>query len=47
MVRASAFRSRGRNTPFEGWTLRGGVLATIVAGRAVFVNDALLGRATL
>jgi dihydroorotase len=46
-VRAAAFRSRGRNTPFEGWTLRGGVVATIVGGTAVFVNESLLGRARL
>jgi dihydroorotase len=46
-VRAASFRSRGRNTPFEGWSLRGGVLATIVGGRPVFVNGSLLGRASL
>jgi dihydroorotase len=32
------FRSRSRNTPFHGWTLRGGVAATIVGGRVVFAN---------
>jgi dihydroorotase len=31
-------RSRSRNTPFHGWTLRGGVAATLVAGRIVFTN---------
>jgi dihydroorotase len=31
-------RSRSRNTPFHGWTLRGGVAATIVGGRVVFTN---------
>jgi dihydroorotase len=46
-VRAASFRSRGRNTPFEGWPLRGGVIATIVGGRPVFVNEPLLGRASL
>jgi dihydroorotase len=46
-VRAASFHSRGRNTPFEGWSLRGGVIATIVGGRPVFVNEALLGRASL
>jgi dihydroorotase-like cyclic amidohydrolase len=25
--------------PFDGWRLRGGVAATIVAGRVVYVND--------
>src|SRR5438477_3241715 len=38
-VSAAAMRSKSRNTPFDGWTLRGGVAATIVAGRAVFVNE--------
>jgi dihydroorotase len=33
------FRSRSRNTPFGGWTLRGGVAATFVGGRLVYVND--------
>ena len=37
---ASALRSRSKNTPFDGWDLRGGVAATIVGGRAVFVNPA-------
>jgi dihydroorotase len=46
-VRASAFRSKGRNTPFEGWTLKGGVAATIVGGRVVYVNEPVLGRASL
>jgi dihydroorotase len=46
-VRAAQFRSRGRNTPFEGWSLKGGVVATIVGGRPVFVNEAVLGRTQL
>ncbi len=37
-VDAASFRSRSRNTPFDGWTLRGGVAATIVGGRTLFVN---------
>ncbi|MDA1184257.1 MAG: dihydroorotase [Acidobacteria bacterium] len=31
-------RSLSKNTPFGGWELRGGVAATFVAGRPVFVN---------
>jgi dihydroorotase len=31
-------RSRSKNTPFHGWTLRGGVAATLVAGRIVYAN---------
>ena len=46
-VRASAFKSKARNTPFDGWTLRGAVAATIVGGRAVFVNEAVMGRTEL
>ncbi len=30
------FESKGRNTPFDGWTLRGGVAMTIVGGRPVY-----------
>ena len=32
-------RSRSKNTPFDGWTLRGGVAATIVGGRVVYLNE--------
>jgi dihydroorotase len=46
-VRASAFRSKSRNTPFEGWALTGAVAATIVGGRAVYVNEPVLGRPSL
>jgi dihydroorotase len=38
-VAAATMRSRSRNTPFDGWTLRGGVAATIVGGRVVYKND--------
>jgi len=37
-VDARSFRSRSKNTPFDGWELRGGVAATIVGGRTVFAN---------
>jgi dihydroorotase len=39
VVDASKFRSKSRNTPFGGWQFRGGVAATIVGGRTVYVND--------
>ena len=43
-VQAAAMRSRSRNTPFDGWELRGGVAATVVGGRTLFVNpDASVG----
>ena len=38
-VSVARMRSKSRNTPFAGWTLRGGVAATIVGGRAVYVNE--------
>jgi dihydroorotase len=46
-VDAAAFRSKSRNTPFDGWTLRGGVAATIVGGKTVYVNDAVSGASAL
>jgi dihydroorotase len=42
-VNAARFRSLARNTPFDGWQLRGGVAATIVGGRAVYVNGDVAG----
>jgi dihydroorotase len=41
IVSASAMRSKSKNTPFDGWTLRGGVAGTIVGGKAVFINPAI------
>ncbi len=38
-IDVTRFRSRSRNTPFGGWTLRGGVAATLVGGRTLYVND--------
>jgi dihydroorotase len=38
-VDPSSFRSKARNTPFGGWQLRGGVAATLVGGRTVYVNS--------
>jgi dihydroorotase len=37
-VDARTFRSRSRNTPFDGWELRGAVAATLVGGRVLFAN---------
>jgi dihydroorotase len=39
-VSAAAMRSKSKNTPFDGWHLRGGVAATIVGGRLVYRNPA-------
>jgi len=35
-IRASAFKSKSRNTPFDGWRLQGKVLYTIVGGNIVY-----------
>jgi dihydroorotase len=39
-VDARALRSRSKNTPFDGWQLRGAPAATIVGGRTLFVHQA-------
>ena len=39
LLRADAFRSRARNTPFDGWQLRGAVAAVLIGGRTAYVND--------
>ena len=38
-VSVAAMRSKSKNSPFDGWALRGGVAATIVGGRVVYVNE--------
>ena len=35
-ISAARLRSKSKNTPFDGWQLRGGVIATIVGGRFVY-----------
>jgi dihydroorotase len=37
-IEAAKLRSRSKNTPFNGWELRGGVAATFVSGRPLYVN---------
>jgi dihydroorotase len=46
-IRAAALVSKSKNTPFDGWTLKGAVAATIVGGRVVYTNPELaaVGRA--
>jgi dihydroorotase len=39
-IDARQLRSKSKNTPFDGWQLRGAVAATIVGGRVVFTSDA-------
>jgi dihydroorotase len=43
-IEAAKMRSRSRNTPFDGWELRGGVAATIVDGRTLYLNEAVVAR---
>src|SRR3954451_10799072 len=38
-ISVASMRSLSKNTPFDGWTLRGGVAATMVGGRVVYVNE--------
>lgn len=37
-------KSKSRNTPFDGWTMRGAAVATIVGGRIVWYRSALTGK---
>src|SRR5262245_4207866 len=37
-IEAAKLRSRSKNTPFNGWELRGSVAATLVGGRPLYVN---------
>jgi dihydroorotase len=41
-VHASVLRSKSKNTPFDGWSLKGAVAATIVGGRVVYSNPELV-----
>jgi dihydroorotase len=40
-IESSALRSRAKNTPFHGWTLRGSVMMTIVGGRLAYIASAV------
>ena len=41
-VQASKFKSKSRNTPFDGWTLHGAPMATIYKGKVVWIFKSLL-----
>jgi len=36
---AARSKSKSRNTPFDGWALRGAAVATVVAGRVVYRKE--------
>jgi dihydroorotase len=38
-VRAAALKSKSKNTPFDGWQLKGAIVATIVGGKIAYRND--------
>ena len=40
-IRAKDLKSKSKNTPFDGWQLKGAVAATFVGGRMVYKNEAL------
>ena len=42
-IHATVLKSKSKNTPFDGWTLKGAVAATIVGGRVVYANPAIVG----
>jgi dihydroorotase len=42
-IRASQLVSKSKNTPFDGWTLKGAVAATIVGGKVVYTNGVTIG----
>jgi dihydroorotase len=41
-VSVATMRSKSKNTPFDGWQLKGSVVATIVGGRVVYRNEEVL-----
>jgi dihydroorotase len=45
-VVASKLLSKSKNSPFDGWTLRGAAAATIVGGRTVYTNPDVAFAAT-
>jgi dihydroorotase len=38
-VDPSQFKSKSRNTPYNGWQLQGAVVATFIAGRKVYTRE--------
>jgi dihydroorotase len=38
-IEAAKLVSKSKNTPFDGWELKGAAAATIVGGRIVYLNQ--------
>jgi dihydroorotase len=45
IVNSRNFASKGKNTPYDGYKLKGKVMATIANGRIVYIDDSLLSPA--
>ena len=46
-IQTSSLVSKSKNSPFDGWTLKGATAATIVGGRVLYTNPAVPGAGTL
>ncbi len=42
IVNSRNFASKGKNTPYDGYQFKGKIMATIVSGRIVYIDDSLL-----
>lgn len=45
LIRAADLASRGKVTPYDGWTVRGTVMRTLVRGQTVALNGEVVGAA--
>jgi dihydroorotase len=45
IVNSRNFASKGKNTPYDGYKFKGKVIATIVSGRIIYIDDSLLSPA--
>ncbi|MCR4374339.1 MAG: dihydroorotase [Acidobacteria bacterium] len=46
-IQTNSLVSKSKNSPFDGWTLKGATAATIVGGRVLYTNPAVPGADTL
>ena len=46
-IQVKSLVSKSKNSPFDGWTLKGATAATIVGGRVLYTNPAVPGAGTL